>query len=42
LVGGCPALDDLVVQIAAAFVRRDARLAITAWPASLQNAPDDE
>ena len=35
------ALDDLVVQIAAALARRNARLAITACPLSLQDAPDD-
>jgi len=35
------ALEDLVVQIAAALARRNARLAITACPLSLQDAPDD-
>ena len=35
------ALEDLVVQIAAALARRNARLGITACPLSLQDAPDD-
>ena len=35
------ALDDLVVQIAAALARRNARPVITTCPLSLQDAPDD-
>jgi len=35
------ALEDLVVQIAAALARRNARPVITTCPLSLQDAPDD-
>ena len=35
------ALDDLVVQIALALARRNARLIVTACPVAVQETPDD-